>query len=101
PPALSLYSLSLHDALPIYGRFLASAGSDGVRLWDTATGREVHHLDTVGGVESVQFDPVDEGFITYGKAGLYYWPAQVADTLKSRDRKSTRLNSSHVAISYA
>jgi WD40 repeat protein len=61
------------------GRLLASAGSDGVRFWDRAAGSEIHHLDTVRSVQSVQFDPRDEGLITYGKAGLFYWPLQAVD----------------------
>src|ERR1022692_2897716 len=52
-----IYTLSLHDALPIYGVDLAGRGADGVR-----------------------------GVWGFGGCG---------------DRKSTRLNSSHLVISYA
>ncbi len=68
------------------GRFLASAGRDGVRLWDTATGEEIDHLGAQGPVDTVQFDPRDEGFITHGAAGLYYWPVHPVGPPKLRGR---------------
>src|SRR5437660_8338447 len=70
-----LYTLSLHDALPIYEpaglRQLNSAGHS------TAAGMAAA-LAALGGIE----------LWLLARAG-------------QRDRKSTRLNSSHVAISYA
>src|SRR5439155_4308607 len=56
-----IYTLSLHDALPI------CVGWDSLPKNSAAT----------------------------------CWPSSSRDWLKARDRKSTRLNSSHVAISYA
>src|SRR5690349_23839574 len=74
------YTLSLHDALPIWvsgvavtadHRLAVSACADGtVKVWDLSTGQAVRTLE--GHTDSV-----------------------------SGDRKSTRLNSSHVEISYA
>src|SRR5437773_8795932 len=64
PPTTALYTLSLHDALPIYPR-RTSAGVSNVR-----------------GVSR----------LTSGRS--------VAGETR-RDRKSTRLNSSHITISYA
>src|SRR5207248_10891365 len=63
-----IYTLSLHDALPI---FLARRGEQ------LAVGREGN--------------PVDDARVT-GRLG---------GALSRRDRKSTRLNSSHRTISYA
>src|SRR5689334_24135301 len=71
-----IYTLSLHDALPI------SAPREARRAADDAVGRagEVHRR---GGRRAIQ-------------AG-----ALPVLALRRRDRKSTRLNSSHSSISYA
>src|SRR5436305_11588660 len=65
PPASELYTLSLHDALPIFSVCCSSQSFR--RLWSICPG---HVKDS---------NP----------------------TPASQDRKSTRLNSSHVRISYA
>src|SRR5690349_23665119 len=66
-----IYTLSLHDALPIFG---------GVRGDDTAG---LAFGDVGDGL-----DVTDLGGVRFGRH-------------RSKDRKSTRLNSSHVEISYA
>src|SRR3712207_7696853 len=82
-----IYTLSLHDALPIYAAFP----------------RIPCPLGAAGGSSSRSHDPV------YGRAALRR-ALDVADRdharggaelLRRRDRKSTRLNSSHANISYA
>jgi serine/threonine protein kinase/WD40 repeat protein/Tfp pilus assembly protein PilF len=60
------------------GELLASAGGDGIRLWDTARALEKAHLES-GQSGSVLFDPQDNGFIGYSQAGLLHWPVQVPD----------------------
>src|SRR5437870_10548383 len=67
PAPTEIYTLSLHDALPISGKF------DRLR-----TRHQVHNEPC----------PVD-------------FEARAAASVRAADRKSTRLNSSHVAISYA
>jgi WD40 repeat protein/tetratricopeptide (TPR) repeat protein len=57
------------------GRLLASASSDGVRLWDAATGRPVKTLPT-GPTDSVLFDLGGRFLITSGPSGLYRWPVR-------------------------
>src|SRR5207253_11131423 len=95
------YSLSLHDALPISPRTLDEYRRLGARL--KAQGRPVgqslgHTLGDApawaypllwafGGAET---DPSGRTVVLNSK-----------EALESVDRKSTRLNSSHVAISYA
>src|SRR2546426_6294765 len=69
-----IYTLSLHDALPIYDVAVS-------RIAFTATG-------AVAGGESRPISPA----VT---------PATASFTLAVPDRKSTRLNSSHLVISYA
>src|SRR5256885_11979649 len=70
-----IYTLSLHDALPIY---------------HVADGEDVGHI---GAHLDIDFD---EAAVRDGHAGLLG-----SDLLAVGDRKSTRLNSSHLVISYA
>src|SRR3712207_6897530 len=70
-----IYTLSLHDALPIY-----EDGEDSDRAEGRAEVRVAEHVGVV-----LEADELADGD---GVAGL-------------RDRKSTRLNSSHANISYA
>src|SRR5437868_13093978 len=76
PPTTEIYTLSLHDALPIFGhrhRFSLVGHLDCLRL------RVRHQLDARH----------------HGGGGCR------AERDLAGDRKSTRLNSSHVSISYA
>src|SRR5207249_10814620 len=100
PPLLQLYTLSLHDALPISAGFVVR-----------------YTTDLLNGVPSIVM-----GIFTYalivlpmkhfstfagGAAlGIMMIPIAVRSTEEflravPKDRKSTRLNSSHVSISYA
>src|SRR5438034_11227114 len=69
PPTTKIYTLSLHDALPI--SLIESAVSS-------------------NRIEGVVADQARVGTIVFGHKQL-----------RDRDRKSTRLNSSHTVISYA
>src|SRR5207249_7697108 len=83
------YTLSLHDALPIYDigtRVTMSMGGPGYQV---ATHRSTH--GTVAAFAA--------GAAAGCAAGLE--AQQMRLLLDYRDRKSTRLNSSHVSISYA
>src|SRR5699024_12301512 len=85
PSTTRIYTLSLHDALPIFrsGRY---GEHDEWALENSCSGggwREVPDLTSTGSREEIQ-RIVDEVY------------AQ-----ESEDRKSTRLNSSHVSTSYA
>ncbi len=55
------------------GRLLASAGGDGVHLWDVAGGAEAGHL-TIGHHESLAFHPDGDRLYTHGRTGLRCWP---------------------------
>src|SRR5207249_10482220 len=95
------YTLSLHDALPICGRGrgtvqnVAGAGKVPVII-------EIITEPQSRGVLRRRVDPVaeregDGGVLGHGRrAGKRRGRGAVAE-----DRKSTRLNSSHVSISYA
>src|SRR5438309_7844085 len=78
-------TLSLHDALPISGRHLPVLRADRQRDGQGAAQLLRRRADTV-----------DAG--QRRRLGRHAPPGGVAD---DRDRKSTRLNSSHSSISYA
>src|SRR2546426_3611563 len=87
-----IYTLSLHDALPISLR--ARRGGEGARSLRAArrvARRGAHHR---GGEHEGRGRQVDRGREPRARAGRRGTPAR-------RDRKSTRLNSSHLVISYA
>src|SRR5207302_9990386 len=77
PPTTEIYTLSLHDALPI------SRIEEEAKIQEEATDSGEANRDRWG-----FSDPTDPA------------PA-IAKRLELADRKSTRLNSSHVKISYA
>src|SRR5690606_41864166 len=89
---IGLFSLSLRDALPILveGAELGALGADVALTPDVVVvGADIHYLVAL-----------------HGEADTAHALAQGADTAVDTgggglDRKSTRLNSSHVKISYA
>src|SRR3712207_7341096 len=78
-----IYTLSLHDALPIWVLVCLAAGRLGVSV--------IVHLGRDGGSRQ-------RGRSRRSALLLLAWPQRRHDP---RDRKSTRLNSSHANISYA
>src|SRR5699024_11252959 len=88
------FTLSLHDALPIFGNSsgLACAGRLHmdeqlfIEEKDTCVGRDKHAKI----LEDDKHDDCD---------GTWNW--YILHPQSCKDRKSTRLNSSHVSISYA
>src|SRR5690606_40080043 len=82
-PTSALYTLSLHDALPIYG-------GPSVVLLDRPKGKarsQSHRRRHSSTKLGMGFDELERARRAAGDSGV--------------DRKSTRLNSSHVKISYA
>src|SRR5437868_15237318 len=79
PPTTEIYTLSLHDALPIY-RGIRAVG---------------HRHGAAAGAREER-----RGLQGSGRAGSAI-PERPPLSRAPRDRKSTRLNSSHVSISYA
>lgn len=57
------------------GRLLASAGTEGVRLWDLATWKELPGLP-IGFTKAVLFSPDGKNLITCGKRGVQRWALQ-------------------------
>src|SRR5205807_8204792 len=90
------YTLSLHDALPIWVEQLEPVVGVSDRLLDFFA-RELAGLDRVEALDAL-------GGIAVGDRLDLEWVelAEIGDLVKGeRDRKSTRLNSSHLVISYA
>ena len=55
------------------GRLMAAASSDGVRLWDVATAKQIAFW-AVPGLVSALFTPDGRSLITSGDSGLQRWP---------------------------
>src|SRR5206468_11934320 len=94
-PATEIYTLSLHDALPIYVLFSAAVADNDavatvfVEIRDTS-GALLANLTMTFNSGSGAYE-VSHAFPTVGTLSYRIWA----------DRKSTRLNSSHDQISYA
>src|SRR5207253_11282777 len=100
PPPARFYTLSLHDALPIFDHLHAG----------TAVGKLEGDPLTVQGYYNVCRESINEVDLPRGLFYRQEWGGvrkvmPVASggihAGQMQDRKSTRLNSSHVAISYA
>src|SRR5690606_39815415 len=88
----SLYTLALHDALPIFGSAAGAAGAvQRLELSSSSGG-----LGVSAGVAGVPVQPGASQQLIAGALGQLG-----SDVPLVGDRKSTRLNSSHVKISYA
>src|SRR5699024_11851660 len=95
PPTLELFILSLHDALPILC-FLDF--SNGTTIDDNFETKETSNDDASDKKDEVEQDASESEsnteIITVAQDRL-------EKNVEETDRKSTRLNSSHVSISYA
>src|SRR5205807_9098647 len=89
-PTSVIYTLSLHDALPIYNKGQILSHILGIQ-----------EMIEQNGDLPVNVDLVIEGEEEIGSANLGKFLSQNREALKCKDRKSTRLNSSHLVISYA
>src|SRR5207302_11414656 len=89
------YTLSLHDALPISRDPCGTEGAGGLREAGTA----LRQGQPGCGAAGCGGNRVAGGEIEIAEDFAYLTGAYLA--LVQRDRKSTRLNSSHVKISYA
>src|SRR5690606_39543237 len=89
----ALYTLSLHDALPI---FAVEPNADMRRIAERELGKMEDFISVPATAEDTTLSEKSVDFVF--AASAFHW----FDPLAFRaDRKSTRLNSSHVKISYA
>src|SRR5439155_24778739 len=96
PSTTDIYTLSLHDALPIYPETEELHRGEAVHVEAPYLGSPCV-LDAVANEEG-ESDRHQEK-LEQSSAPFAHRPPH--DSLEQEDRKSTRLNSSHVAISYA
>src|SRR5439155_20900186 len=94
PASPELYTLSLHDALPILTRRLAAVGRAAHTPIESG-GRTMYRLLAASLVVALT------NMSSAAAQGDLKQPIGRCATQDGEDRKSTRLNSSHVAISYA
>src|SRR5207302_5183999 len=94
PPPTALYTLSLHDALPILDPPRHSRDADLLQAAQRAKSGKAAHL---GGDQAQSQGDHPLRLRAARRAGAVLH----LHHLRVRDRKSTRLNSSHVKISYA
>src|SRR5207245_3861775 len=88
-PLTAIHTLSLHDALPIYYPVTGDPSSD-ARSYKKVNERTLALTIKKGGKTTIS-----------GRIGVAADGNGSLTTLLDRDRKSTRLNSSHGSISYA
>src|SRR5690606_41376732 len=96
-----LYALSLHDALPIFGLagHLSAHARGALELVDAGLGplqAHVHQQLVARLHDALEARTVDAGEVIDGLV-----VGRHTQGVEGQDRKSTRLNSSHVKISYA
>src|SRR5439155_19760773 len=83
PTTTEIYTLSLHDALPIFDEFTSVVDRTVAQIGSAAVAKTIRRSGKQLVAASCHYDVIE-----------WLQPDWI-------DRKSTRLNSSHVAISYA
>src|SRR5690625_5894808 len=104
PPTTDYYTLSLHDALPIYPidgtRLTAFGYNNALAVFAVAERGSMYDPSAVFYMEKMVVGPAAAEYVDL-RLPIEQNIKLVAKALDKPDRKSTRLNSSHVAISYA
>src|SRR5207302_10117389 len=99
PSRTASSTLSLHDALPIC--LPESWSTTQNVVWKVEVPGRGLSSPIVWGDQIFLTSCISEGKIPAAKKGLYFGGEQFKPPADVQDRKSTRLNSSHVKISYA
>src|SRR5204862_7773654 len=97
----STYTLSLHDALPIF--LIDSVASSFFVVLSNVTINDESRLcrEMAASILKNLFGKASKETLQTLETYCSAWMSQKSNTMLLRDRKSTRLNSSHVEISYA
>src|SRR5690606_41343796 len=96
-----IYTLSLHDALPISHRGLSGPSSLQLsNYWDVGQRFNINFLPYINLVDFFKSKKTSQPKVLLRTLLNEHLPKSVVLELQT-DRKSTRLNSSHVKISYA
>src|SRR5205814_9540645 len=100
PAHSELYTLSLHDALPIFtGKSSVTDDQDSiVQAWRSQTAIE-SRVEEIADMVMNQTSTLPESVRTVRLQRPNDWESLFRGS--AQDRKSTRLNSSHLGISYA
>src|SRR5690606_40490010 len=96
PPARALYALSLHGALPIFRPALAAPAPSGPAVFEPLSQASAARQKAL----TCPVTDILAGMTLEDKVGQLFMISAYGLTV-DEDRKSTRLNSSHVKISYA
>src|SRR5690606_39789740 len=101
PPATpALCPLPLHDALPI-SRILGAVSPLPTHWWHLQVGERPPQPLHRAEAEMLQPKPAEQHLQRKQHDGKHQLPGPVHLSVPPQDRKSTRLNFSHVKISYA
>src|SRR5690349_20129266 len=105
PPRVGLVSLGCPKALVDSERIMTKLRADGYDMSSDYAGADVVLVNTCGFLDSAQeesLEAIGEAIAENGRVVVTGCMGSEAETIRARlDRKSTRLNSSHVEISYA
>src|SRR5205807_7669381 len=99
PPTPAPHTLSLHDALPIFARSRAAVRPPAWRQWALAASVALAAFVALGVWLLPPSDTLAREVVAHVQSEPESWLA--TEHVTAADRKSTRLNSSHLVISYA
>src|SRR5690606_41303998 len=97
-PLTEIHTLSLHDALPISSRLVRDSIISGWKTWKNSRLNNMK-LDNKEIFKTLNPNKVWLPILI--GLGIVFYMFYSDPDINSQDRKSTRLNSSHVKISYA
>src|SRR5690606_41473985 len=95
-----IYSLSLHDALPIYSKVIGVVSQKDEKV-ENPTAKDINKTGVVARILRVLKMPDGNTTVIIQGKKRFKVVEVITEKPYMKDRKSTRLNSSHVKISYA
>src|SRR5205814_10255563 len=101
PLAAHFYTLSLHDALPIFIDMSIPSGKKRFFVYDFSTNHIIYSGLVSHGSGGFNYSSQPKFSNDAGSDCTSLGKYKVGEVYHGQDRKSTRLNSSHLGISYA